>query len=118
MSLAFKQHFNCFKRFLEKANKDFLTGLNNHGYFKEILEKEVAVAKETDQPLSVVILDIDDFKKYNDLNGHIQGDHLLQEFGATFENRIRRGKIYRCSLRWRRVFIIMPNTNRKTLIRS
>ncbi|MCL6574433.1 MAG: HD family phosphohydrolase, partial [Bacillus sp. (in: Bacteria)] len=57
LSLAFKQHFHLFKEISDKANKDSLTGLNNHGYFKELFEKELAVSKESDQPLSVVILD-------------------------------------------------------------
>ncbi|WP_310364898.1 bifunctional diguanylate cyclase/phosphohydrolase [Neobacillus drentensis] len=114
LSLAFKQHFNLFKEISEKANKDFLTGLNNHGYFKEILEKEVAIAKETDRPLSVVILDIDDFKKFNDLYGHIQGDHLLQEFGAILKTESDAANFIVARYGGEEFSIIMPNTNRKT----
>ncbi|MEH7304056.1 bifunctional diguanylate cyclase/phosphohydrolase, partial [Neobacillus drentensis] len=114
LSLAFKQHFNLFKEISEKANKDFLTGLNNHGYFKEILEKEVTAAKENDQPLCVVILDIDDFKKYNDLYGHIQGDHLLQEFGALLKTSSDAANFIVARYGGEEFSIIMPNTNRKT----
>ncbi|WP_374049478.1 diguanylate cyclase [Neobacillus sp. OS1-33] len=114
LSLAFKQHFNLFKEISEKANKDFLTGLNNHGYFKEILEKEVALAKETDQPLSVVILDIDDFKKFNDLYGHIQGDHLLQEFGAILKTESDAANFIVARYGGEEFSIIMPNTDCKT----
>ncbi|WP_306430742.1 diguanylate cyclase [Bacillus sp. EB106-08-02-XG196] len=110
LSLAFKQHFHLFKEISEKANKDFLTGLNNHGYFKEILEKEVTVAKENDQPLCVVLLDIDDFKKYNDLYGHIQGDHLLQEFGQLIKavSEVENYPVARYG--GEEFSIIMPNT--------
>ncbi|MEH7156026.1 bifunctional diguanylate cyclase/phosphohydrolase [Neobacillus drentensis] len=114
LSLAFKQHFNLFKEVAEKANKDFLTGLNNHGYFKEILEKEVAAAKENDQPLCVVILDIDDFKKYNDLYGHIQGDQLLQEFGALLKAESDAANFIVARYGGEEFSIIMPNTQRKT----
>lgn len=114
LSLAFKQHFNLFKEISEKANKDFLTSLNNHGYFKEILEKEVAAAKENDQPLSVVILDIDDFKKYNDLYGHIQGDHLLQEFGTLLKAYSDAANFIVARYGGEEFSIIMPNTDRKT----
>lgn len=110
LSLAFKQHFHLFKEISEKANKDFLTGLNNHGYFKEILEKEVAAAKEYDQPLCVVLLDIDDFKKYNDLYGHIEGDHLLQEFGSLIKNAAEPENFTVARYGGEEFSIIMPNT--------
>ncbi|MEH7013496.1 diguanylate cyclase [Neobacillus niacini] len=110
LSLAFKQHFHLFKKISEKANKDFLTGLNNHGYFKEILEKEVTSAKESDQPLCVVLLDIDDFKKYNDLYGHIQGDHLLQEFGSLVKTASEAENYTVARYGGEEFSIIMPNT--------
>jgi diguanylate cyclase (GGDEF)-like protein/putative nucleotidyltransferase with HDIG domain len=110
LSLAFKQHFHLFKEISEKANKDFLTGLNNHGYFKEILEKEVTVAKENDQPLCIVLLDIDDFKKYNDLYGHIQGDHLLQEFGQLVKAASEMENYPVARYGGEEFSIIMPNT--------
>lgn len=113
LSLAFKQHFHLFKEISEKANKDFLTGLNNHGYFKEILDKEVAAAKENDQPLCVVLLDIDDFKKYNDLYGHIQGDHLLQEFGALLKTAAEAENYTVARYGGEEFSIIMPNTSRQ-----
>jgi diguanylate cyclase (GGDEF)-like protein len=114
LSLAFKQYFNLYKEIAEKANKDFLTGLNNHGYFKEILEKEVATAKESDQPLSVVILDIDDFKKFNDLYGHIEGDHLLQEFGVLLKTESDTANFFVARYGGEEFSIIMPNTDCKT----
>jgi diguanylate cyclase (GGDEF)-like protein len=114
LSVAFNEHFRLFQETLDKANKDTLTGLNNHGYFKEILEKEVAAAKETDQPLSVVILDIDDFKKFNDLYGHIQGDHLLQEFGLLLKTESDTANFIVARYGGEEFSIIMPNTNRKT----
>jgi diguanylate cyclase (GGDEF)-like protein len=114
LSLAFKQYFNLYKEISEKANKDFLTGLNNHGYFKEVLEKEVAAAKESDQPLSVVIMDIDDFKKFNDLYGHIEGDHLLQEFGALLKTEADAANYIVARYGGEEFAIIMPKTNRHT----
>jgi len=114
LSLAFKQHFQLFKQVSEKANKDFLTGLNNHGYFKELLEKLVKDSKENDQPLSLVILDLDDFKKYNDLNGHIQGDQLLQEFGALLKTEAEAAGYIVARYGGEEFSIIMPNTDSRT----
>ncbi|WHY95074.1 diguanylate cyclase [Neobacillus cucumis] len=112
LSLAFKQHFLLFKSISEKANKDFLTGLNNHGYFKELLEKELAVAKESEQPLSVTLLDIDDFKKYNDLYGHIQGDYLLEKFGAILKEETEAKNYTVARYGGEEFSIFMPKTDR------
>jgi diguanylate cyclase (GGDEF)-like protein len=114
LSVAFNQHFQLFQATLDKANKDFLTGLNNHGYFKELLEKEVSVSKESDLPLSVVLLDIDDFKKYNDLYGHIQGDQLLQEFGALLKAEAEAQNFVVARYGGEEFSILFPNTDRHT----
>lgn len=91
VSLAFSKQLLLFQVVSNKANKDFLTGLNNHGAFKEILEKEVSLARKKEIPLSLALIDLDDFKKYNDSFGHIQGDHLLANFGKLLE-------LYTCSM--------------------
>ncbi|MGG3467491.1 diguanylate cyclase [Neobacillus pocheonensis] len=114
LSVAFNEHFRLFQETLDKANKDTLTGLNNHGYFKEILQKEVDAAKASDKPLSVAILDIDDFKKYNDLYGHIQGDQLLQEFGALLQNEADSANFIVARYGGEEFAIAMPNTTRNT----
>ncbi|PLS01426.1 bifunctional diguanylate cyclase/phosphohydrolase [Neobacillus cucumis] len=114
LSVAFNEHFRLFQETLDKANKDTLTGLNNHGYFKEILQKEVTAAKENDTPLSVAILDIDDFKKYNDIYGHIQGDHLLQEFGAFLQTEAAKAHYIVARYGGEEFALVMPNTDRKT----
>jgi diguanylate cyclase (GGDEF)-like protein len=111
LSQAFKQHFELYKEVADKANKDFLTGLNNHGYFKELLEKELAAARETEKPLSVALIDIDDFKKYNDLFGHIRGDQILKEFGALIKKEAQ-AKGYSVARYGGEEFsFLMPNTD-------
>jgi diguanylate cyclase (GGDEF)-like protein len=65
----------------EEAITDALTGLSNHRRFRQILAKEVERAKRFDRPLSVVMLDLDDFKEINDNHGHLQGDQVLREVG-------------------------------------
>lgn len=112
LSLAFKKHFQLFKKVSEKANKDFLTGLKNHGFFKELLEKEVTRSKESDQPLSVSIIDIDDFKKYNDMFGHIEGDHLLQQFGELLKAETEARNYTVARYGGEEFAFMMPNTNK------
>ncbi|TLS38455.1 diguanylate cyclase [Pseudalkalibacillus caeni] len=93
LSLAFKQYFELYQEVSEKANLDHLTGLNNHGYFKELLEKEIQAARTTGSPLSIGILDLDDFKKYNDFYGHLQGDELLKRFGTQLKESVKKDYI-------------------------
>jgi diguanylate cyclase (GGDEF)-like protein/putative nucleotidyltransferase with HDIG domain len=82
LSVAFKQLFNLYQEVSEKSIRDQRTGLYNHGYFEDLLEKELIQAKATETSFSLAILDIDNFKKYNDTLGHLKGDLLLGFFGA------------------------------------
>ncbi|MFC1774735.1 GGDEF domain-containing protein [Nanoarchaeota archaeon] len=60
------------------AITDSMTGLYNKTYFQEALKQELARANAEEKPTSLVILDIDNFKNYNDTNGHLEGDELLK----------------------------------------
>lgn len=68
---------------------DSLTGLFNHRYFYDRLAKEVARAERQGQPLSLVMLDIDDFKVVNDRHGHRVGDEVLHQVGHVILASIR-----------------------------
>jgi diguanylate cyclase (GGDEF)-like protein len=61
-----------------QALTDPLTGLWNRRYMAETLEREVARAQRFRHPISLIILDVDDFKKINDRDGHLQGDIVLE----------------------------------------
>lgn len=74
----------------ELAFRDGLTGLYNHRYFQEVLESELERAKRYDHPLSLLLIDIDFFKKVNDQFGHPAGDQVLQEVGNTLVKLVRR----------------------------
>jgi two-component system, cell cycle response regulator len=62
----------------EMAVKDGLTSLYNHRYFQESLAQEIARAKELRKHCSIIFMDVDNFKFYNDTHGHPQGDRLLK----------------------------------------
>jgi diguanylate cyclase (GGDEF)-like protein len=74
----------------EQAIRDSLTGLFNRRYLQERLEQEVARADRENSPISILFLDIDHFKQFNDTFGHHAGDLLLQEFGALLQQKIRK----------------------------
>ena len=112
LSLAYRQYFQLFQEVTTKAKMDYLTGLFNHGSFKELLEKEVNIAKKTDLPLSLALIDLDDFKKYNDLYGHIQGDQLLKIFGKLLTSYTYSQNFIPARYGGEEFAILMPKTNR------
>jgi diguanylate cyclase (GGDEF)-like protein len=72
------------------ALRDPLTGLGNHRAFHEELDRQVAAALRYDVPLSLLLIDIDDFKSVNDTRGHANGDRVLRSFGALLNGSLRR----------------------------
>lgn len=75
------------------ASHDALTGLYNRGYFYDNLIKRVERAQRTDSPLSLIIFDIDHFKKVNDTYGHDVGDYVLKELAATVSKIVRKNDV-------------------------
>ena len=71
------------------AITDALTGLYNHRYLHERLSEELHRAREQQRPLSVLFLDLDHFKGYNDANGHSAGDAVLREVAHLIEQSVR-----------------------------
>ncbi len=74
----------------ELAFRDGLTGLYNHRYFQEILEAEVERSERYKHPISLVLIDIDFFKKVNDNFGHPAGDYVLKEVADMLTKLVRR----------------------------
>lgn len=77
-------------RLLENlANIDGLTGIYNHRYFQNILDQEISRATRKQLSISIIMLDIDHFKKINDTYGHLVGDFILIEFAKILKGNIR-----------------------------
>ena len=72
-----------------RANTDGLTGLYNHRHFHERLEQEIARGSRFGSMFSLIMLDIDLFKAYNDIYGHLAGDDVLRRIGRYIESSIR-----------------------------
>jgi diguanylate cyclase (GGDEF)-like protein/PAS domain S-box-containing protein len=75
----------------EQAIRDELSGLFNRRYFDETLAREVARATRDRIPLTVVMLDLDHFKRINDREGHAAGDRLLADLGRILLAEVRSG---------------------------
>lgn len=76
-------------RLADQANTDGLTGLLNHRRFQEKLTLELQRCLRQEHPLSVLMIDVDHFKSYNDYHGHPRGDHVLREVASIFKQSLR-----------------------------
>lgn len=72
-----------------QSRTDFLTGLANRRYFVELAEREITRSRRYHHPFAFMYLDIDDFKKINDSQGHHAGDKLLATIGHTLKTSVR-----------------------------
>ncbi len=73
----------------ERARLDSLTGVFNHGYFLELLKKQADESLAHGTTLSLIMLDVDHFKKYNDTYGHLAGDKILTALCDTIRGHIK-----------------------------
>lgn len=78
-----------FENALQAAISDKLTGIYNHAYFKHFIDLEVKRAIRQKHSLALIMIDIDNFKKYNDTYGHPAGDALLKWIGKVLRESIR-----------------------------
>ncbi len=72
------------------SNSDSLTGLWNHGYFQYLLGEEIKKMENIKRPLSLLMIDIDDFKLFNDSFGHQAGDSILKQVSKILKDVSRR----------------------------
>lgn len=93
------------------SNTDYLTRLWNHGYFQQLMDMEIKNSIENKTPISLIMLDIDNFKNYNDTFGHPAGDKVLQELGNIIKENIRRND-WACRYGGEEFAIILPQTNK------
>ena len=78
-----------FAEIQEISITDGLTGLYARGYFLERLKQELARSKHNNYPLSFLLIDVDNFKTYNDTYGHITGDAILKEIAKILKYSLR-----------------------------
>jgi diguanylate cyclase (GGDEF)-like protein/PAS domain S-box-containing protein len=82
------------KRIEQNSITDDLTGLYNRRYFKDVIWREVKRAARNEDYLTFILLDIDNYKKYNDTYGHYEGDLVLHRIGLTINEQLRRATDY------------------------
>ena len=113
------------ERSLKEANEEIkilsvtdpLTGCYNRNYLNEHLLMEINRARRYKHPLSLILSDIDHFKKVNDTYGHLAGDHILKEFVKCFMETIRQTVDWVARYGGEEFLIVLPETDLKSATR-
>jgi len=92
------------------AITDELTGLNNYRYLQQRLDEEIERAKRYRKDISFIMIDADDFKRFNDTNGHIAGDEALAEIGSVLRSVVREVDVV-CRYGGEEFSVVLPETD-------
>jgi len=99
------------KELEELSFKDGLTGVANRRMFDSIIETEWLKARQSKQPLSLIVIDIDYFKEYNDCYGHLQGDDCLKQVAKTLNNVAARARDFFGRFGGEEFVMLLPETD-------
>lgn len=106
------ENSQLYEKTVIRAHTDPLTGLYNHGHFHYLLHSEIEKARANSHPLSLVMLDMDNFKIYNDTLGHQAGDNLLKTLAGMLKAQSRKMD-YVCRYGGEEFTIILPQSDKK-----
>lgn len=98
------------ERLRDLANRDSMTGMYNRRYFDERLRAEVKRCRREGVPLSLLIVDVDHFKKYNDHYGHLEGDDCLCLVASCIESAAKRPGDIAARYGGEEFVVVLPNT--------
>ncbi len=105
------------KTMLEQLSiTDGMTGVYNHRYFKQKLEEELFLAERNNENLVLVMLDIDEFKEFNDLWGHTEGDMAIRITAGVLKNAVRKEDII-CRYGGDEFSMIFPNSTEDEVVK-
>jgi len=93
----------------EESMTDALTGISNRKAFDTALEQAIILAREQKSPLSILVIDIDHFKRFNDTYGHLTGDKVLRYVAATLK-RCLKGRDMAARFGGEEFTVILPQT--------
>ena len=99
------------KKLEELSFKDGLTEVANRRMFDSVMEVEWAKARQNHQPLSLIMLDIDYFKQYNDHYGHIQGDECLKSVAQALSSAATRARDFFARFGGEEFVLVLPETD-------
>ena len=94
----------------DKATRDSLTGIANRGFFVEAAKREIERSQTFYDPLSLVMMDIDFFKKVNDTYGHEGGDVVLKHFVSVIKSKVREVDVF-ARIGGEEFVVLLPRSN-------
>ena len=99
----------------EQANIDALTGLYNRRFFEEYARKLIAMARRKEQPLGLLMMDLDHFKTFNDVYGHEAGDRILRQLAKTLTSAMREANLA-ARFGGEEFVVLLPDTDAKACL--
>ena len=100
------------------AQNDALTQIANRRYFVDVYEREWKLALRTKQALSTIMIDIDNFKLYNDNYGHLSGDECLKDVARKLQHELRRPTDLVARFGGEEFVVILPNTEKEGAVET
>ena len=94
----------------EQAERDPLTGLHNRRFLDDALERELAGCTQSGVPLTLVLIDIDRFKRINDTYGHPAGDEMIRRLADLLRERVRDDGLIACRYGGEEFLMMLPGT--------
>jgi diguanylate cyclase (GGDEF)-like protein len=94
-----------------KVNVDAMTGIYNRRYFENSLSTLKESLSISGGRMSILMMDVDFFKKYNDTYGHVEGDECLKTIASTLQNTLQRGDDFVARYGGEEFVIVLPNTD-------
>lgn len=107
--LTYRQRYEALRA---QATRDPLTGVHNRGYFDDTLHSQLASARRSGAPLTVVMVDVDHFKRVNDAHGHTEGDRALRVIARALVRAARASDTV-CRYGGEEFSLILPGTSPK-----
>lgn len=111
MSDMIENKLNCVRRSIDEISKvDFLTNLYNRRYFNQVLIEAWKSCEDNKNFLSILMIDVDRFKAYNDIYGHINGDKCLQSISQAIKNAIQESSNIVSRYGGEEFIVLIPNS--------
>ncbi len=117
LSTALEQLADANTRLRESNRRDALTGLFNRRHFRDVFEHQMHHANEQQQPLGVLLIDMDHFKGINDTYGHLAGDECLKALGRCLETTLSRHGALMARFGGEEFVVVLPNLQGEALLR-
>lgn len=111
-----RQAINASRMLARQAMYDGLTGLPNRRAFDETIDREIRRMARSSQPISVILIDIDHFKSYNDCFGHLAGDECLRMFAQTIEGCLRRSGEFAARFGGEEFAVLLPGSDTESAL--